>query len=393
MNFKLIALVFALGAMAASGQQPAVYSDTEAANHVGEEATITGKVFGVSTSSSGTTYVNLGGIFPQHTFAGVIFASKQADVGDVKQYEGKDVSLTGRITVSRDASKKPQILISKADQIKLAVPAGAPAAMPPAPVAATSAPATAPTSAPATSMPALTPPVPKEIPISAATVQIQLASSWSTPRSGGDMTRKDLARIFGTIGTPSDTTTASASLEVYPGIPFLTQVETVKKLLKLETLQCAKSRITTAGLPFDSLTDHDFSGVFPGGYDHLHLITDKNEQVVSVLLVDSSSRARVTNEVDGTGYHTYNFITGGSKAVSYYAIRHQVTPPSTPTAAVVVDTLLVDPTDPETPKPKTSKKSSSKSSYSKPKTGKILERSRWFVPPPIVNLILRSTGG
>ncbi len=393
MNFKLITLVFALGAMAAFGQQPAVYSDTEAANHVDEEATVTGKVFGVSTSKTGTTYVNLGGIFPQHTFAGVIFASKQADVGDVKQYEGKDVSLTGRITLSRDASKKPQILISKADQIKLAVPASAPASMPPAPVAATSAPATAPTSAPATPMPALTPPVPKEVPISASTVQIQLASSWSSPRSGGDMTRKDLARIFGTIGTPSDTTTASAALEVYPGIPFLTQVETVKKLLKLETLQCAKSRITTAGLPFDSLTDHDFSGVFPGGYDQLHLITDKNDQVVSILLVDSSSRARVTNEVDGTGYHTYNFITGGSKAVSYYAIRHQVTPPSTPTAAVVVDTLLVDPTDPETPKPKTSKKSSSKSSYSKPKTGKILERSRWFVPLPIVNLILRSTGG
>ena len=119
MNFKLITLAFALGALTAFGQQPAVYSDTEAANHVDEEATVTGKVFGVSTSKTGTTYVNLGGIFPQHTFAGVIFASKQADVGDVKQYEGKDVTLTGRITVSRDASKKPQILISKADQIKL----------------------------------------------------------------------------------------------------------------------------------------------------------------------------------------------------------------------------------------------------------------------------------
>jgi hypothetical protein len=260
-----------------------------------------------------------------------------------------------------------------------------------APAATTSASTSAPAAMP---LPALTPPVPKEVPIAAATVKIQLASGWSTPRRGGEMTRKDLARIFGTVGTASDSTTASAALEVYPGIPFLTQVNTVKRLMKLDALPCAKSRIMTAGLPFDSLTSHDFSGVFPGGYDHLHLITDKDEQVVSILLVDSSSRARVTNEPDGTGYHTYNFISGNSKAAAYYAIRHQVTPPSTPTASVVVDTLLVDPTDPETPTPKTGKKSSSKSSsYSKPKTGKILERSRWFVPLPIVNLILRSTAG
>lgn len=392
MNSIILALVFALGTLTAFGLPP-VYPDTEAANHVDEEATVTGKVFGISTSKTGTTYVNLGGNFPQHTFAGVIFASKQADVGDVKQYEGKEVTLTGRITLSRDASKKPQILISKADQIKLANAPAAPPATPTPPLTPTPTSSTSSTSAPTTPMPALTPPVPKEVPISAATVQIQLATGWSSPRRGGEMTRKDLARIFGTVGTASETTTASAALEVYPGIPFLTQLSTVKKLLKLDGLQCAKSRITTVGLPFDSFDAHDFAGVFPGGYDHLHLITDNKEQVVSILLVDSSSRARVTNEVDGTGYHTYNFISGNSKAATYYAIRHQVTPPSTPTAAVVVDTLLVDPTDPETTMPKTGKKSSSKSSYTKPKTGKILERSRWFVPLPIVNLILRSTGG
>lgn len=392
MNSIILALVFALGTLTALGLPP-VYPDTEAANHVDEEATVTGKVFGVSTSKTGTTYVNLGGNFPQHTFAGVIFVSKQADVGDVKQYEGKEVTLTGRITLSRDASKKPQILISKADQIKLATAPAAPPAPPTPPLTPTPAP-TSSTSAPAMPLPALTPPVPKEVPIAAATVKIQLASGWSTPRRGGEMTRKDLARIFGTVGTASETTTADAAIEVYPGIPFLTQVNTVKRLMKLDALPCAKSRIMTAGLPFDSFTSHDFTGVFPGGYDHLHLITDKDEQVVSLLLVDSSSRARVTNEPDGTGYHTYNFISGNSKAAAYYAIRHQVTPPSTPTASVVVDTLLVDPTDPETPTPKTGKKSSSKSSYSsKPKTGKILERSRWFVPLPVVNLILRSTTG
>lgn len=381
MKSKLIALVCILGVLTASAQQPPVYSDTEAASHIGEEATVTGKVFGVSTSKTGTTYVNLGGSFPQHTFAGVIFVSKQADVGDVKQYEGKEVTLTGRITLSRDKSQKPQILISKVDQIKLASPATSPTSAPSVP-AASSLPMPAAPTAPVA-----------ERPLS-ATVEIRLAPGWKTPRRDGEMTRKDLARMFDTLGSASETTTADASLEVYPGIPFLTQLSTVKKLLKLDGLQCAQSKVVTPGLPLDSFSAHDFSGIFPGGYDHLHLITDRADQVVSILLVDTSSRARVTNEPDGTGYHTHNFITGSSKAASYYAIRHRVTPPGTATASIVVDTLLVDPTDPETPIPNRSKKSSSKSStYSQPKTGKILERSRWFVPPPLVNLILRCVGG
>ena len=381
MKSKLIALVCTLGVLSASGQQAVVYSDTEAANHVGEEATVTGKVFNVSTSKTGTTYVNLGGSFPQHTFAGVIFVSKQADVGDVKQYEGKEVSLTGRITLSRDTSKKPQILISKADQIKLAGASNAPTSAPPAPAASLPMPAAATAST-------------TERPIS-ATVEIRLATGWNSPRRDGEMTRKDLARIFGTHGSASETTTADASLEVYPGIPFLTQLSTVKKLLKLDGLPCSQSKVVTPGLPFDSFSAHDFSGIFPGGYDHLHVITDRADQVVSILLVDTSSRTRVTNEPDGTGYHTYNFVTGGGKGASYYAIRHRVTPPAAATASLVVDTLLLDPTDPETPVPNRSKKkSSSKSStYSQPKTGKILERSRWFVPPPVVNLILRCVGG
>lgn len=388
MNTHFLALVFLLGTLVATGQQSPVYSDAEAGKHVGEQATVTGKVFSVSTSGKGTTFLNLGDRYPRHTFGAVIFASKQAEVGDVKQYEGKEVSLSGRIELSPD--QKPQIIINSPDQIKLAGPANPAAAPAPEPATAT----TVPTSGAPVPMSDATAGIAKETAIPAATVKIRLATGWSNPQRNGEMTRKDLARLFGGVASATESPLADAALEVYPGIPFLTQLNTVKKLLKLESLQCLKSKVVTPGLPFDSFNSHDFSGVFPGGYDHLCLITDHDDQVVSVLLLDSGSRARVTNEADSTGYHTHNFISGASKGAAYYAIRHQLTPPSTPTTSIVVDTLLVDPTDPETPTPpRTSKKSSSKSSYSKPKTGKVLERSRWFVPPPLANLILRCVGG
>ena len=113
---------------------------------------------------------------------------------------------------------------------------------------------------------------------------------------------------------------------------------------------------------------------------------------MSALLVDSSSRTRVPNEADTSGYHTFNFITGGSKGTNNIVIKHEIVPASAETKVVVVETLLFDPTDPEPRQPGVSTKGSS-NKFTKPKTGKVLERSRWHVPVPVVNLILRCVGG
>lgn len=106
MHHGLLPFLLLLVLGTAFGQETPVYTDTEAGQHVGETATVTGKVFSVSTSGKGTTFLNLGDRYPRHTFGAVIFASKQADVGDVKQYEGKEVALTGRIELSRTRSRR-----------------------------------------------------------------------------------------------------------------------------------------------------------------------------------------------------------------------------------------------------------------------------------------------
>ena len=209
------------------------------------------------------------------------------------------------------------------------------------------------------------------------------------------MVRKDLARLFGGAGTASEITTADTSVEVYPGVPFLTPLASARKTLNLDDVPSSKTQVSTPGFPQDSFSAHVFSGVFPGGFTRLSLITDSDDQVVSVLLVDSSSRSRVPNEPDTAGYHTFNFVTGGAKATGNLMIKHQIAPGRAVAGVVVVDTLLIDPNDPEDQPPRrTSKGGSSRTStYSRQKTGKVLERSRWFVPAPVVNLILRCVGG
>lgn len=383
MSPKLLPFVFGLAALPALGQQKPVYPDTEAAKHAGEEATVTGRVVNVFTSASGTTFLNFGDRYPRQTFSGIIFAGRQATVGDAKPFEGKDVWLTGRIELSRD--QKPQIVISRADQIQLAGPAKpAVAAAPPAPPASASTPPAAPTPL---AKPAAEPP------LEAKTGKVGLRPGWDSPRRDGEATRRDLARLLGDVGSASESATVSAPVDVYPGIPFLTPLATAEKTLKLEDARSLKGRIATPGLPQHSFNAHQFTGVFPGGFNRLYLVTDSEDQVVSVLLVDSSARTRVPNEPDATGYHTYNFITGAGKAAAYLVVRHQVTPGSAAAGVVVVDTLLIDPTDPEDSSSSRGRSFSGRSSNYKPKSGKVMERARWHVPVPVVNLILRCVNG
>lgn len=389
MNSFSLSATIGLLALTAFAQSIPSYSDAEAAKHIGEEATVTGKLFTVSSSGKGNTFLNFGDRYPRHTFSAVVFSRNAEAVGDVKQYEGKTVSVTGKIESSPD--QKPQIVLTKAAQIKIAGAGGSPP--PPLPTPAPAAPASSPSPTPA---PAPTAPAPggipmAELPKGATKGKIALAGVWSGSAQGGELTRKDLAQIFGAVGAASDVVEVDRSIEAYPGLPILTPLEAAKKMLNLDGASSVKTKIVTPGMPKASFTAYTFSGVFAGGFNRLSLITDTEDQVVSVFAMDTASRTRVANETDTAGYHTYNFITGKAKATKDVVVRHTIVPESVSSGTIIVDTLLVDPTDPESPPPRTSGKSSSTkfSSSSKPKTGKVLERSRWYVPKPVVNLILR----
>lgn len=369
-------------------QKSAAYSDTEAGKHAGDEATVTGKVASVSKSGKGTMYVNFGDKFPRQTFSGVVFAKDADTVGDLSQFEGKTVALTGRIELSPDG--KPQIVIKASGQLKLAdgtAPAitltpPAPPPIPPATIASVP-------STPAIPAPKSTPP-PKDT----ESKRIVLAPGWASAPQTGDMTRKDLAALFGSSIASGESATPEDSIVIYPEVPYLTPLAVARKNLHLENTNAGRTKITTPGLPVASLTANAFSGIFPGGYTMLTLVTDASDQVVSVQLADANPRQRTADLTDTGGFHTYNFIAQRDKSGGQLVIKHEVVREGAPAGVVVVDSLLIDPSaaDPNAP-PRTSTKSSKASSASRqPRTGKVLERSRWYVPKPLVNVILRASG-
>ncbi len=89
----------------------------DAGSHVGQSVTVEGIVSGVHTArSSGVTFIDMGGSYPNNLFSGVIFSSDAAKVGDVSALTGKTVDLTGTIQMYRG---KPEIIVKSADQIKV----------------------------------------------------------------------------------------------------------------------------------------------------------------------------------------------------------------------------------------------------------------------------------
>lgn len=365
------------------------YSDTEAGKHAGDEATVTGKVASVTKSGKGTVYLNFGEKFPRQTFSGVVFAKDADTVGDLSQFEGKTVALTGRIELSPDG--KPQIVIKSADQVKLADGAPATAATPPAPKAPM-APAPAPSIASVPTTPAIPAAKPTPPPPPVEGKRVALAANWSSAPQTGDMTRKDLAMLFGSQHGSEEKLIAEDSIILYPEVPYLTPLATARKILRLENINAGRLKITTPGLPVGSLTANSYNGVFPGGFTTLTLVTDLSDQVVSVHLTDPNPRVRTADITDTGGYHTYNFIAQRDKAVGQLVIKHEIVREGAPAGVVVVDSMLIDPTAPDPSAPRTSGKSSKTTASRTPRSGKVLERSRWYVSKPLVNIILRASG-
>ena len=90
------------------------YTATEAAKHVGETATVTGKIEDAYQAKGGNIFLNMGGRHPNETFTIFVPASAASEFKDVKAYDGKTVSVTGKIEEHKD---KPQIAIRSSSDI------------------------------------------------------------------------------------------------------------------------------------------------------------------------------------------------------------------------------------------------------------------------------------
>jgi DNA/RNA endonuclease YhcR with UshA esterase domain len=113
----LILLVVMVAIAPALAQKP--LTAAEAKGHVGEQATVCGKVASTryAESSRGSpTFLNLDQPYPSPIFTLVIWGSDRAKFGDPETiYRGKRVCVTGKISAYRGV---PEIVMTEASQIR-----------------------------------------------------------------------------------------------------------------------------------------------------------------------------------------------------------------------------------------------------------------------------------
>jgi hypothetical protein len=124
MNMKpfrwLLALAFCLFPVRGLHAQTKRLTTAEAKDHIGDRATVCGKV--VSThyakSSKGEpTFLNLDEPYPKEVFTILIWGSDRAKFGTSENgYKGLRVCVTGKITSYRD---RPEVVATDRDQVEI----------------------------------------------------------------------------------------------------------------------------------------------------------------------------------------------------------------------------------------------------------------------------------
>ena len=111
-------VLLALGLVAVAAIVPAraeTIAPAEAKTHVGQTVTIKAAVEEVKVGRAGVTFLDMGGSFPDNSFAAVIFAADLAKFPNAKALKGKTVAISGPVQLYQG---KPEIILKTADQLK-----------------------------------------------------------------------------------------------------------------------------------------------------------------------------------------------------------------------------------------------------------------------------------
>lgn len=115
-KLAIIALALAGFALSISSATAATVAMKDAASHQGQTVTVEGNVSMVFSTKAGTTFIDMGGDFPDQLFTVVIFPSDAKAMGDEKRFVGKTIDVTGEVKIYKG---RPEIIARNPNQIRV----------------------------------------------------------------------------------------------------------------------------------------------------------------------------------------------------------------------------------------------------------------------------------
>jgi exonuclease VII large subunit len=116
MRTLILGLCFASAAAPALAQNTAqTIAPTDAKARVGQTVTVEGNVSDVHTGRSGTTFIDIGGRYPENALTAVIFIGDLAKFPGVKALDGRTVDINGSVQLYRG---RPEIILKSAEQLR-----------------------------------------------------------------------------------------------------------------------------------------------------------------------------------------------------------------------------------------------------------------------------------
>ena len=110
-SIPILGLILVMTSAVAQTIQP-----KDALAHVGQTVTVEGVVSEVHTAvRSNTTFIDMGGRYPNNAFTAVIFSEDASKFPDVAALNDRIVDVTGTIRLYRG---NPEIILNSADQLK-----------------------------------------------------------------------------------------------------------------------------------------------------------------------------------------------------------------------------------------------------------------------------------
>lgn len=197
----------------------------------------------------------------------------------------------------------------------------------------------------------------------APTGGIVLQSDWDSPVQEGDLVVKELRGLLSRSGKAARNLQPAPSIQIYRNVNYLMPLKQAVKALGISVEVAAKHMVICPGFPHRTLFVYSYNYLAEKGFNEIHLVTDKVDQVVAVQLYSANARSIDLDLHEIPKYNTYDFINSRAKSLTTARVGHRVESRENG-RRVELESDFRDP------------------------TGKVHRFTRLFLPMPLVELVL-----